>query len=733
MQLYKSLSTLALLISTISFSQETTNYDELYASNDTVKNKKGEILKEVIITSNQQKAPVNIGKSNIKPMDLPQATSLINHATIQNQQITSISDLLKNVNGVYIMGTTGGYQEEIASRGFSLSSSNTFKNGIRYFNGMPVETSGLEKAEFLKGSAAILFGNVSAGGILNLITKKPKFDFGGEIGFRFGSFATIKPTFDLYGAINKSKKVAFRINGSFEKADSFRDYINSERLYINPSFFFKFSDKTQLLIETDYTKDSRTPDFGAGIYNYEILNLPRSRFLGVSWGYFDSKQATATATLTHQFSENWNLNFVNGFRYFETDLFTNTRPNPVSTGGNINASGEWTRSIQRAEAKDNYFIQQIDIRGNFSTGKIKHQFLIGADNELMKNNALAYTNKSNYDKINIFQDYNAANEPSIPSLLKNTLTETPINRAGIYIQDLLSFSDKIKLLAGLRYSYQDTRSDKTTFDATTQIPKAKIEGDIITNYDDAFSPRVGLIYQPTVNHSIFATYSNSFEINTGQDDNANALSPSLIDQYEIGVKNILFKERLFLNVTAYQITNDKFYQQSLTNGNTYSYVKILAGEVRSQGIEVDVTANPVKGLSVLAGYSFNETIYSKSDYFIEGSQLKYNPKNTANLNFNFNFESGKLKGLNLGLINTYFGTRYAGRPTRVQITGDTRKLIYVDDYFQVDATVGYVKKNWAIRTKLSNVFNELNYNIHDDNSLNPIAPRNYSVSLNYTF
>lgn len=722
---YTLLSVLTLLISASSLAQEVKNNYELYAINDTVKNKKGEILQEVIITANQQKKPVNVGKAGIKPMDLPQATAVINQATIQNQQISSVTDLLKNANGVYIMGATGGYQEEIASRGFPLSSSNTFKNGVRYFNGMTTETSGIERVELLKGSAAILFGNVSAGGVLNLITKKPKFEFGGEIGFRIGSFNTYKPTFDIYNSLGKNKKIAFRVNGSFEKGDSFRDYVTSESKYINPSILFKLSDKTQLLIEADYTKNKRTADFGAGIYNYEILNLPRSRFLGVSWGYFDSKQVTTTATLNYQFSENWNLSFVNGFRYFETDLFSNTRPNPVLTGGNITASGDWTRSIQRAEAKDNYFLQQIDLKGNFNTGKIKHQFLIGADNELMKNNALAYVNKSNYDIINIFQDYNATNEPAIPSLLKNTLTETPIKRAGIYIQDLLSFTDKIKLLAGIRYSYQDTRSNLLTY-SNNNVTNT-------SNYDDAFSPRVGLIYQPTSNHSLFASYSNSFEINTGQDENGLTLSPSIIDQFEVGVKNKLFEERLFLNVTAYQIVNDKFYQQSLSNGNTYSYVKVLAGEVKSQGVEVDVVANPVKGLSILAGYSFNETKYVDSDYFIEGSQLKYNPKNTANLNFNFNFETGKLKGLNFGLINTYFGTRYAGRPTRLQVAGDSRKLIYVKDFVQVDATLSYVCKKWAVRTKLSNVFNELNYNIHDDNSLNPIAPRNYSVSLNYTF
>ncbi|MFY7740263.1 MAG: TonB-dependent siderophore receptor [Flavobacterium sp.] len=724
MHKYNLFFVLTLLISSSSFAQEEKNNFELYAVNDTVKNKKGEILKEVIITANQQKKAVNVGKSGINPMDLPQATAVINQATIQNQQISSVTDLLKNVNGVYIMGTTGGYQEEIASRGFSLSSSNTFKNGIRYFNGMTYETSGLEKVEFLKGSAAILYGNVSAGGILNLITKKPKFDFGGEVGFRFGSFNTIKPTFDIYGAVNKSKKIAYRINTSFEKAESFRNDVSSERYYINPSFLVKFNDKTQLLIETDYTKDRRTPDFGAGIINYEIVDLPRNRFLGVSWGYYDSKQASATFTLSHKLSDFWSLNFVNGIRFYETDLLSNTRPNS-GTNGTVQSNGNWTRSIQKAESKDNYFIQQLDLTGNFATGKIQHKLLVGMDSERFKTYTTAFKNYNNYDTINIFENYNTSSEPIIPNLEKNTLTTAPINRIGGYIQDLISFSEKWKLLAGVRYSYQETVSDLLTYSNNTTQNTA--------NYDDAFSPRIGLIYQPTNNHSLFASYSNSFEINTGQDDNGFTLSPSIIDQYEIGIKNKLFEERLFLNVTAYQIVNDKFYQQSLSNGNTYSYVKVLAGEVKSQGVEVDVVANPVKGLSILAGYSFNETKYVDSDYFIEGSQLKYNPKNTANLNFNFNFETGKLKGLNFGLINTYFGTRYAGRPTRLLVNGDTRKLIYVKDFIQVDATLSYVCKKWAVRTKLSNVFNELSYNIHDDNSLNPIAPRNYAVSLNYTF
>jgi iron complex outermembrane recepter protein len=734
---YIFLPVLSLLIHLNGFSQEiaianeNTNPKEYTPSiTDTVKNKKGEILQEVIVTANQQKNPISIGKAGIKPMDLPQSVSVVNQATIQNQQIITMSDLLKNTNGVYIMGTTGGYQEEIASRGYALGSSNTFKNGIRYFNGMPVEMSGIEKAEFLKGSAAILFGNVAAGGILNLVTKKPKFNFGGEVGYRFGSFGAIKPTVDFYGPIGKSKKVAFRINGTYDKADSFRREVSSEKYYVNPSLLVKFSDKTQLLVEGDYLKSTTTPDFGAGVINYELVDIPRDRFLGVTWGYYDAKQGSATATLTHEINNNWNLSFINSLRYYQTDLFSTTRPN---NGTLIAADGTYTRNLQRSEIKDNYLIQQLDLKGNFKTWNIEHNLLVGVESERYKTLTTAYfgltaannNGQAYYDKINIFEPYNSALEKPAPTLSKNTLTTVPINRVGFYVQDLISFNEYIKLLAGIRYSYQDTES--TVYNYTAQ------KAVITNNYDGAFSPRIGLVFQPTKTNSLFASYSNSFTVNTGTDINGNALDPSLIDQIELGSKNTLLKERLFANVTVYQITNSNLAQTSLENGNADTNIKELAGKTQSKGVELDLIYNPIKGLSILAGYSFNEIKYRESNTYIVGSQLLYNPKNTANLNVNYKFESGILNGLNVGLINSYVGTRYAGRSTRVQVQNDARKPVKLDEYFQIDATMGYTIHHFGIRAKLSNLTNELSYNMHDDNSLNPIAPRNYAIALNYTF
>src|SRR5205085_10609162 len=144
------------------------------------------------------------------------------------------------------------------------------------------EMSSLEKVEVLKGSAAILYGNVAPGGIINMVTKQPKFNFGGEVSMRAGSYDLYKPSFDVYGPMTQG--IAYRINGTFESANSFRNVVHSDRYYINPSMLFKLGKRTELLVQADYLKHSFTPDFGIGsINNTAIANLPRSTFLATAW------------------------------------------------------------------------------------------------------------------------------------------------------------------------------------------------------------------------------------------------------------------------------------------------------------------------------------------------------------------------------------------------------------------------------------------------------------------
>jgi iron complex outermembrane recepter protein len=135
----------------------------------------------------------------------------------------------------------------------------------------------------------------------------------------------------------------------------------------------------------------------------------------------------------------------------------------------------------------------------------------------------------------------------------------------------------------------------------------------------------------------------------------------------------------------------------------------------------------------MAGYSYNETKYTRSNTFIVGSFLKYNPNHTANMSVHYRVETGKLKGLAFGAMGVYIGQRFAGRPTRIQVVNDAYKLTELSDYTQIDGTVSYTFRNIVLRAKVGNVFDVLSYNVHDDNSVNPIVPRNYSATLSFKF
>ncbi len=674
---------------------------------------------KIVASKTMNERQVEIGKIPIKPFDLPQAVAVVDRVIIEQQQSEQLSDVLKNTNGVYIMGATGGYQEEIAGRGFAFGSSNTFKNGVRFNNAIMPEVSGLEKMEVLKGGTAILYGNVAAGGVLNLITKKPKFEKGGELSMRVSSYDFYKPSLDVYGNVNEKSTIAYRLNTSYQNSKSYRDVVNVERFYINPSLLFLVGKKTEILVEGDYLSDNRTADFGVGAINYQLIDIPRSTFLGTSWSTIKTNQASLTSTITHQLSKNWQIRNVSSYQQFSNDLFSNVRPN--SSSKFIQEDGTWIRGVQRTQIDEQYFLTQLDLTGKFSTGKVNHVLLFGAEIDQYYTNTTAFNGISNYDTVNVFNINTSAQRNDIPSLTKKTDTKTPRTRTGIYIQDLFCITQKIKVLAGIRFSYLESGSNVYTYSTD--------ETSYSTLYDHAFSPRVGVVYQPIKTMSIFTSYSNSFTPNTGVDVEGKALEASIIDQYEVGVKNDFYKGKISLNVTAYQIKNSNVAQMVLDGGNTNSNIKELAGEITSQGIEVDAVFKPICGMSILSGYSFNETEYTKSTIYAVGSKLLYQPRNTFNTSVNYEFQKGKFKGLSFGTTGMYFGKRFAGRLTRLNVPNDTYRPIPLPEYTTLDASIGYSKGNVTVRFKVNNIFNALSYNVHDDNSVNPIAPRMFMTTL----
>ena len=703
-------------------------------------------LEEIVITSgytsNEKK--MTTGKINIRLMDLPQAVTVISKEAIERQQALHLSDVLQQVNGVYLMGNTGGFQEEIAARGFSFSSSNTFKNGVRFNNAIMPEMSSIEKLEFLKGGSAILFGNVAPGGIMNIVTKKPKFEQGGELGFRTGSFGFYKPSLDVYSGFGKKKQAAFRVNTVYEKAQSFRDYVSSERYYINPSLLFNLSSKTELLIQGDYLTDNRTPDYGTGAINYTVARVPRNTFLGNAWNYNKVRQSTANATLTHHFNKQWQLTSIAAFQQYKSNLFAASRPNTNSNF--VQPDGTWIRGLQKTSTDENYFLLQADLNGKFRLGSTEHTLLAGADADLYRtkagtfitngyNNALANTsirNKNIYDTINIFDPYGASftKRSDIPDLAPNLLTTSPVQRTGVYVQDLISLSEKIKVLAGVRYSIQQNlrASVDTLAKGTRCYTKAYTTA--------AFSPRLGLVYQPQKTISLFVSYTNNFSPNAGVDTLNNPLKPSIIDQVELGMKSDLFHKLLTVNFTTYLIRNSDFALSVVNPPATVPAARELVGEVTSKGVELDITTRSINGFVFIAGYSYNDTRYTRSNGHNSsvraGDRLRYNPSHTANASLFYTFAgTSLLKGFNLGIGSFYVGDRLAGRNTTS--TNPGYKLMAIPDYLLADLFAGYALGKYAVRLKVSNLANTLSYNVHDDNSVNPIAPRQFSASVSYKF
>jgi iron complex outermembrane receptor protein len=700
-------------------------------------------LSAVLVTAHRSLNDRNtaIGKLPVPTRDLPQAITVIDKGILERQQVQSMSDALQNVNGVYIMGTTGGYQEEIAARGYSFGSSNTFKNGARFNNGIRTEFSSVEKVEVLKGGNAILYGNVGAGGILNIVTKKPKFEQGGEISFRTGSYDLYKPVFDIYGPFSQSSKAAYRLNGTYEKAGSFRDGVASERIYINPSFLLKAGNKTDILLEGDYLNDSRTPDFGVGAINYTLVDVPRSRTLNVPWAYNNAQQYTATATVSHRFNEKFSLRGVGSHQNYNSEMFGAARPASMS----VSSNGTWARGLQKAKTDEKYYFASLDLTAKLSTGSVGHTIVFGGDADKYRTVANTFSSYANpainnrniYDTVNIFNKATLGRRSDIPSLAIDRITTSPIVRYGVYVQDLISVTERLKLLAGVRYSYQSNQQARVD-----SVLKNKT-GFTAASSADAFSPRLGVVYQPTKITSVFASYTNSFSLNSGVDVSGNALAPSIIDQFEIGVKNDLFNGALTANVTAYQIVNSNLAQTALfladgVTPNTSSSIRELTGETTSKGVEVDLMTKPVKGFNIIAGYSYNDMRYTGLNGNTvngnkPGDRLRYNPAHTANASVFYSFsKESKLKGFYLGAGAFYIGDRLAGRnPTNSP--NNTNKLMPLPNYTTVDVNAGYALNSYAVRLKVSNLFDKLSYNAHDDNSINPIAPRLFTATFSYKF
>ena len=712
-------------------------------------------------TGNPNTARPISSKSNLSIMENPQPISIVTHEIIEQQQAKQLSDVLQNVNGLYITSSRGNSQDSFGGRGFILGNDNIFKNGTRVNSGVFPEVSGLERVEVLKGANAMLYGNTAAGGIINMITKKPRFNFGGSIGLNGGSWNSYKPTVDFYGPL--SDKIAFRLNGAYEYADSFRDVVTSSKYYFNPSFLVNLGEKSQLIVEADYLKNDFTPDFGLGsITNKDLsysLNdsVGRNVFFGTDWQYQNVQQASTNITFNHQFNTNWTFNAVASYQNYTKDYFSAERiqwefATPTAT------RLSWKRPFNKTYNEQNFGSGQININGEINTGRINHKLLFGADADYNQADSYAYKLGST-NNVLYLDDPSTWGNVAMPTSTLNNRNRINTRRIGVYAQDFISLTKEIKVIAGLRWSYiENMATINTNF-----ITNVKSITNNSATSDQALSPKLGIVYMANDNLSVFATYTNSFVPNAGetssqlgalnttgtpaevlartQNLSKEGIKPTTVDQYEIGVKKNLWNNTLAVNLSVYQIENNNTYQSYWYQNAAGAIVtpdsnlKEYAGKVRSRGVELDITGNPTANLSIIGGVSYNNSVYfdTPENGYVEKQRLVRTPETTANASVFYKF-TNHVKGLKIGAGAYYMGNRLGGwndsKSTDISRNGVSRAFA-IKDYVTVNASVGYEWDKFSIQGKVGNLFDTENYNVHENYSVNPITPRNYYVTVTY--
>lgn len=714
-----------------------------------------EQLDEVVVNSTvSQKKPPMLGKSTIQPFDLPQSVGIISHTVIEDQQAVRLGDVLKNVSGVSLTQTRGGVAETFSARGYSIgvagsgSSGSIFKNGtLSNTQGFP-DASTLESIEVLKGSSALLYGSSSGGVIINMVTKKPKFDWGGQVSMLFGSYHQYKPMVDVYGPITKN--LAFRVIATHEDAKSYRDVVKTDRTYITPSLLYKIGEKTDILLQADFLKSNIVPDAGVGVPNARITvnempESPRNRFINTDWAYNKTKQTAGYLTINHRFNDSWKLTAIGSAQ--------NTNVNALGAGvpNSIAMNGDYKRSLSGVNTGEEDYTAQLNLNGEFKTGSIGHQLLIGTDGAriITRTNDLTYTSESGvtgttYDTINIYDRTLFTERTDIPTINNIRKTLAPQNRFGIYIQDFVNLNHQFKVMAGLRWSYQ--KVDQTTIDDL--VTNEESRGVNPYKEDKAFSPKFALVYQPIPTTSIYVSYTNNFGFNTGKDIDGNNLKPSITDQYEFGVKNELLKGKVFANVSIYKIKNNNFSQPAIDeSGAVIPNVRVLNGETTSDGVDFDINAILDKNFYFIVGYGYNYMRYTNTNNAvgsqIEGERLINNPSHTANAAIFYTLTSTKLKGLKVGASAFYTGKRNGGNNNVRGLNGglnnttaalsEYNAIIPLTGFSTIDLSVGYTYQKISLLAKLSNIGNTMNYIVHDRYSLNPIAPRQFATTIAYKF
>ncbi|MEN8964753.1 MAG: TonB-dependent receptor [Polaribacter sp.] len=704
-----------------------------------------EILNEVIIEGKRinkfsRKKTAYVSKLPLKDIENSQVYSTVTSDLLDSQIVTNFDDALKNAAGIEQLWTSTGRGGDGAGyyslRGFSVQPQ--LVNGLPGLTNGSINPANIERIEVLKGPSATLFGNAvsSYGGLINVVTKKPFIGNGGQVSFTSGSFGLNQIIGDFNTALSKKDNIYFRLNTAYTSQQSWQDAGFMKSFFVAPSVSYKVNNKLSFSFYAEITQAEQTnPTFlflnrGAPQnarnldelgYNSELsftsndltLQNPNQNYrLEMDYKLSDSWESQSLLSRSTTSTKGY-YSYVYDFGTFSTDTFS--------------------RYINKQNANTLTTNIQQNFIGDFKLGSLRNRMVIGLDyyNTTQTDNSTGYVfygnvnpdGTSNGD--NPFtSDIETDSYPLSTSGMDNALVSAGVNNTktnneifGLYVSDVINFTDNFSAMVGLRLDHFNNEGDVTTFqDDYSQT---------------TLSPKVGLVYQPIKNKlSVFTNYQNGFT-NVGPqlvgNPNAGAqtlrtFTPEQANQLEFGVKTNLFNNRLNATLNYYAIT----VKDRVITDPSSPFNKIQGGEVESKGFEVELNANPFDGFNIRAGFSNNdsETKVSDNTQILNRRPLEAGPETLYNLWTNYEIQQGKLKGFGAG-----FGVN--GASERFAINYATTGEFILPSYTIGNASIFYQADTYRIALKANNVFNTEYFK--GWTTINPQAPRAILANFTYKF
>ena len=575
-----------------------------------------------------------IGKGKQQLRDIPQSVTVVTERLIDDRNLDTIKEALKNTAGVTFLAAEGG-EEDIRLRGFALQSTgDMFIDGMRDPAFYERDTFNLDRMEVLRGSASMLFGRGSTGGAVNQVSKVPRLIDSHQVDLTLGSHAYRRVTGDFNW--HTGENAALRINTMATEAKNNGAGSSLDKNGIAASYAWGIGTRNEFNIGLYHLNNNNGMNYGmpwirrtasSGVADTTLLPVDPAAYYGAKSDYNHGSASMATLSHVHRFDGNAELKTQVRAGQFERDQragairLAAAAQQPGGVAANLTNFGPATRLTRGSHLKiqdmDTVHVQS-DFSNKFEALGVRHELLAGAD--------FAHEKKQVYGARSAAQSGVTINKPTTTvgtpndgawadesSRVLRTTSDFDAKGWGFYAQDMVQVAPHWKVLGGLRYDSMEGNYN------TYAIPNAAAGPVTTTAYRQKiseWSKRFGVLYQPTPLQSYHFSYGTSF--NTSGDTYSYSAAtvntpPESSRNLEIGAKIDSADKRFTTRLAV-------FHSAKLNERNTDPdlNIAVLSGKRHVAGAEIDITGRLSAKWEVYGSYMWMPS--AKIDRGAEGAE-----------------------------------------------------------------------------------------------------------------